>query len=109
MTIGIRLAKASVSSTTNTGRFQDQCVKGYYILHKPGELSPRSVSSSTTRDGPAGANSLFLLISEYGSYSSTSRNHSERVNINVAMLSYKRAFGDGPRNFEPRSSDEDDT
>ncbi|GFW19016.1 hypothetical protein TNCV_165291 [Trichonephila clavipes] len=34
---------------------------------------------------------------------------SERVNINVALFSYTRAFGDGPRNFEPWSSDVDDT
>ncbi|GFU56810.1 hypothetical protein TNCV_2539801 [Trichonephila clavipes] len=33
----------------------------------------------------------------------------ERVNINVALFSYTRAFGDGPRHFEPWSSDEDDT
>ncbi|GFV42113.1 hypothetical protein TNCV_3544401 [Trichonephila clavipes] len=28
---------------------------------------------------------------------------------NVALFSYMRAFGDGPRNFEPWSSDVDDT
>ncbi|GFS56425.1 hypothetical protein TNCV_4302591 [Trichonephila clavipes] len=33
----------------------------------------------------------------------------ERVNINVALFSYMRAFGNGPRNFEPWSSDVDDT
>ncbi|GFT60884.1 hypothetical protein TNCV_3616071 [Trichonephila clavipes] len=33
----------------------------------------------------------------------------ERVNINVALFSYMRAFGDGPRNFESRSGDGDDT
>ncbi|GFW57964.1 hypothetical protein TNCV_1419111 [Trichonephila clavipes] len=27
------------------------------------------------------------------------------VNINVALFSYTRAFGDGPRNFEPWPSD----
>ncbi|GFV83612.1 hypothetical protein TNCV_3611881 [Trichonephila clavipes] len=27
----------------------------------------------------------------------------------VALFSYSRGFGDGPRNFEPWSSDEDDT
>ncbi|GFY35220.1 hypothetical protein TNCV_5045941 [Trichonephila clavipes] len=32
-----------------------------------------------------------------------------RVNFNVTLFSYTRAFGDGPRNFEPWSSDEDDT
>ncbi|PRD33598.1 UNVERIFIED_CONTAM: hypothetical protein NCL1_17189 [Trichonephila clavipes] len=31
------------------------------------------------------------------------------VNIKVALLSYTMAFGDGPRNFEPWSSDVDDT
>ncbi|GFX52210.1 hypothetical protein TNCV_4800671 [Trichonephila clavipes] len=31
------------------------------------------------------------------------------VNINVALFSYTRAFGDGPRNFEPWSSVVDDT
>ncbi|GFV36080.1 hypothetical protein TNCV_345961 [Trichonephila clavipes] len=31
------------------------------------------------------------------------------LNINVALFSCTRAFGDGPRNFEPWSSDEDDT
>ncbi|GFW67512.1 hypothetical protein TNCV_3391831 [Trichonephila clavipes] len=31
---------------------------------------------------------------------------SECVNINVALFSYSWAFGAGPRNFEPRSSDE---
>ncbi|GFX59765.1 hypothetical protein TNCV_1778041 [Trichonephila clavipes] len=31
------------------------------------------------------------------------------LNINVALFSYTRAFGDGPRNFEPWSSDVDDT
>ncbi|GFX40322.1 hypothetical protein TNCV_4319551 [Trichonephila clavipes] len=30
-------------------------------------------------------------------------------NINVALFSYIRAFGDGPDNFEPWSSDVDDT
>ncbi|GFW14140.1 hypothetical protein TNCV_3547291 [Trichonephila clavipes] len=34
---------------------------------------------------------------------------SEKVNINVKLFSYTRAFGDGPRNFEPWSSDDDDT
>ncbi|GFS62519.1 hypothetical protein TNCV_1262981 [Trichonephila clavipes] len=34
---------------------------------------------------------------------------SEGVNINVALFSYTMAFGDGPCNFEPWSSDEDDT
>ncbi|GFV66570.1 hypothetical protein TNCV_3894611 [Trichonephila clavipes] len=29
--------------------------------------------------------------------------------INVALFSYTWAFGDGPRNFEPWSSDVDDT
>ncbi|GFX36719.1 sulfotransferase 1C2A [Trichonephila clavipes] len=33
----------------------------------------------------------------------------ERVNINVALFSYMMAFGNGPRNFEPWSSDVDDT
>ncbi|GFV47390.1 hypothetical protein TNCV_4830461 [Trichonephila clavipes] len=33
---------------------------------------------------------------------------SERENINVALFSNTRAFGDGPRNFEPWSSDVDD-
>ncbi|GFW74256.1 hypothetical protein TNCV_2524601 [Trichonephila clavipes] len=33
----------------------------------------------------------------------------QSVNINVALFSYTRAFGDGPRNFEPWSSDVDDT
>ncbi|GFW03480.1 hypothetical protein TNCV_3019921 [Trichonephila clavipes] len=33
---------------------------------------------------------------------------SERVNINVALFSYARAFSDGPRNLEPCSSDADD-
>ncbi|GFW82354.1 hypothetical protein TNCV_3818351 [Trichonephila clavipes] len=33
----------------------------------------------------------------------------DRLNINVALFSYTRAFGDRPRNFEPWSSDEDDT
>ncbi|GFY31453.1 hypothetical protein TNCV_4990121 [Trichonephila clavipes] len=39
------------------------------------------------------------------------RLYSERVSeyINVQLLSYTRAFVDGPRNFEPWSSDEDDT
>ncbi|GFV83760.1 DUF4817 domain-containing protein [Trichonephila clavipes] len=32
-----------------------------------------------------------------------------RVNINVALFNYARAFGDGPRHFEPWSSDKDDT
>ncbi|GFY34597.1 hypothetical protein TNCV_1372881 [Trichonephila clavipes] len=31
------------------------------------------------------------------------------LNINVALFSYTRAFGDGPRYFEPWSSDVDDT
>ncbi|GFU81532.1 transposable element Tcb1 transposase [Trichonephila clavipes] len=31
------------------------------------------------------------------------------LNINVALYSYTRAFGDRPRNFEPWSSDVDDT
>ncbi|GFU86980.1 uncharacterized protein TNCV_485911 [Trichonephila clavipes] len=31
------------------------------------------------------------------------------LNINVALLSYTRTFGDGPRNFEPSSSDVNDT
>ncbi|GFX35054.1 hypothetical protein TNCV_2329941 [Trichonephila clavipes] len=31
------------------------------------------------------------------------------MNINVVLFSYTRAFGNGLRNFEPRSSDEDDT
>ncbi|GFX91531.1 SCAN box domain-containing protein [Trichonephila clavipes] len=31
------------------------------------------------------------------------------LNINVALFSYTKAFGDGPRNFEPWSSDVDDT
>ncbi|GFW34208.1 hypothetical protein TNCV_384241 [Trichonephila clavipes] len=31
------------------------------------------------------------------------------MNINVTLYSYSRAFGDGPRNFEPWSSDEEDT
>ncbi|GFX00882.1 hypothetical protein TNCV_4578481 [Trichonephila clavipes] len=30
-------------------------------------------------------------------------------NINVAVFLYKRVFGNGPRNFEPWSSDEDGT
>ncbi|GFS98356.1 hypothetical protein TNCV_2208821 [Trichonephila clavipes] len=34
---------------------------------------------------------------------------SERVNVNVVLFSYTRAFGDGPRNFEPWSSGVDDT
>ncbi|GFX03057.1 hypothetical protein TNCV_4288401 [Trichonephila clavipes] len=29
-----------------------------------------------------------------------------RVNINVAIFSYSRAFGDGPSNFEQWSNDE---
>ncbi|GFV45994.1 hypothetical protein TNCV_1921231 [Trichonephila clavipes] len=33
----------------------------------------------------------------------------DSLNINVALFSYTRAFGDGPRNFEPWSSDVDDT
>ncbi|GFW77009.1 uncharacterized protein TNCV_2724391 [Trichonephila clavipes] len=33
----------------------------------------------------------------------------EFLNINVALFSYTRAFGDGPRHFEPWSSDVDDT
>ncbi|GFW37962.1 hypothetical protein TNCV_4631631 [Trichonephila clavipes] len=33
----------------------------------------------------------------------------DRVNINVALFSYTRAFGDGPRHLEPWSSDVDDT
>ncbi|GFU66682.1 hypothetical protein TNCV_3111661 [Trichonephila clavipes] len=33
----------------------------------------------------------------------------QRVNINVALFSYSRTFGNGPRNFEPWSSDEDNT
>ncbi|GFW53798.1 hypothetical protein TNCV_3938921 [Trichonephila clavipes] len=33
----------------------------------------------------------------------------ERVSINVALYNYTKAFGDGPRHFEPWSSDEDDT
>ncbi|GFX32816.1 hypothetical protein TNCV_889521 [Trichonephila clavipes] len=35
----------------------------------------------------------------------------ERLNINVShyTFSYSRALGDRPRNFEPWSSDEDDT
>ncbi|GFW96635.1 uncharacterized protein TNCV_2846921 [Trichonephila clavipes] len=31
------------------------------------------------------------------------------LNINVTLFSYSRAFGDGPRNFEPWSRDVDDT
>ncbi|GFW43587.1 hypothetical protein TNCV_4769431 [Trichonephila clavipes] len=31
----------------------------------------------------------------------------EGVNIDVALFSYTGAFGDGPRHFEPLSSDED--
>ncbi|GFX43760.1 hypothetical protein TNCV_4110391 [Trichonephila clavipes] len=34
---------------------------------------------------------------------------SQKVNINVTLFRYTRAFGDGPRHFEPWSSDEDDT
>ncbi|GFX33098.1 hypothetical protein TNCV_5042661 [Trichonephila clavipes] len=35
---------------------------------------------------------------------------SQRVSeFNVALFSYSRAFGDGPRSFELWSSDEDDT
>ncbi|GFW90012.1 hypothetical protein TNCV_2172071 [Trichonephila clavipes] len=34
---------------------------------------------------------------------------SEGGNINVALFSYTKAFGDGPLHFEPRSSDEDNT
>ncbi|GFW01466.1 hypothetical protein TNCV_5031161 [Trichonephila clavipes] len=34
---------------------------------------------------------------------------SEMRNTLKSMLSYTRAFGDGPRNFEPWSSDVDDT
>ncbi|GFX15639.1 hypothetical protein TNCV_2131251 [Trichonephila clavipes] len=30
------------------------------------------------------------------------------VNINVSLFSYSRAFGNGPRHFEPWSRDEDD-
>ncbi|GFV59845.1 hypothetical protein TNCV_4739731 [Trichonephila clavipes] len=30
------------------------------------------------------------------------------LNVNVALFGYTRAFGDGPRNFEPWSSDLDD-
>ncbi|GFU10460.1 hypothetical protein TNCV_2614211, partial [Trichonephila clavipes] len=33
----------------------------------------------------------------------------ERVNINVALFSYMRAFGNGPHNCEPWSSEVDDT
>ncbi|GFU86250.1 hypothetical protein TNCV_369061 [Trichonephila clavipes] len=33
----------------------------------------------------------------------------KRANINVSRFSYKRAFSDGPRNFEPLSSDDDHT
>ncbi|GFU85402.1 hypothetical protein TNCV_2387061 [Trichonephila clavipes] len=39
---------------------------------------------------------------------STGIRMSERVNIIVAIFSYSRAFGGGPRNFEPRSSDKKD-
>ncbi|GFX24879.1 hypothetical protein TNCV_3451511 [Trichonephila clavipes] len=31
------------------------------------------------------------------------------MNINIAPFSYSRVFGDGPRNFEPWTSQEDDT
>ncbi|GFV37236.1 hypothetical protein TNCV_2278101 [Trichonephila clavipes] len=31
------------------------------------------------------------------------------LNISVALFSYARAFGYGPRNFKPWSSDKDDT
>ncbi|GFU15576.1 hypothetical protein TNCV_1170791 [Trichonephila clavipes] len=34
---------------------------------------------------------------------------SEGVNINVALLSYSRTFGNGPRNFEPWLRDEVNT
>ncbi|GFS54960.1 hypothetical protein TNCV_3576571 [Trichonephila clavipes] len=33
----------------------------------------------------------------------------ECMNINVPLFSYTRAFGNGHRNFEPWSSDENDT
>ncbi|GFU32105.1 hypothetical protein TNCV_3833461 [Trichonephila clavipes] len=33
----------------------------------------------------------------------------DSLNINVALFSYTRAFGDGPRSFEPWSSGVDDT
>ncbi|GFY19694.1 hypothetical protein TNCV_4648661 [Trichonephila clavipes] len=36
--------------------------------------------------------------------------HGERVSCSVVKLvTYTRAFGDGPRNFEPMSCDEEDT
>ncbi|GFW29296.1 hypothetical protein TNCV_742381 [Trichonephila clavipes] len=37
------------------------------------------------------------------------KNLSEGVNINVSPFRITRAFGDGPRNSEPWSSDKDDT
>ncbi|GFV22974.1 hypothetical protein TNCV_1534091 [Trichonephila clavipes] len=39
----------------------------------------------------------------------SARKWEECLNINVALFSCTRAFGDGPRNFEPWSSDVDDT
>ncbi|GFT26459.1 hypothetical protein TNCV_3603251 [Trichonephila clavipes] len=42
--------------------------------------------------------------------SSTTEIHTARIGKCFQMIdSYKRAFGDGPRHFEPWSSDEDDT
>ncbi|GFX10283.1 hypothetical protein TNCV_1866801 [Trichonephila clavipes] len=61
-----------------------------------------SSESSTTKDPPCrGAMNVKSVES--------SNVLSEGVNINVALFSYTKGFGDEPRNFEQWSSDVDET
>ncbi|GFW57168.1 uncharacterized protein TNCV_540851 [Trichonephila clavipes] len=80
-------------------------------------------SSWESRDIKPSENNRFLYRNPQENWRKTRRNYRyadnsrprrefnrfELVNINVALFSYTRAFGDGPRNFEPWSSDVDDT
>ncbi|GFX67705.1 hypothetical protein TNCV_3934461 [Trichonephila clavipes] len=62
----------------------------------------RSSSTATARLASGHINSLKQGSATFGM-------RVDLLNINVALFSYTRAFGDGPRNFEPWSSDVDDT
>ncbi|GFV32271.1 hypothetical protein TNCV_1675571 [Trichonephila clavipes] len=50
---------------------------------------------------------LLSLVCDAGEVIEITISYGEALSADI--LSYKRAFGNGPRNFKPWSSDEDDT
>ncbi|GFU06788.1 hypothetical protein TNCV_4353471 [Trichonephila clavipes] len=51
---------------------------------------------------------IWLCRQDFAKFS-FNRHYNVTANVNVALVSYTKAFGDGPRHFEPQSSDENDT